>query len=110
VKQVIIINHIHAGQPRPYADSVYKAEILIRVEGQLTNGTVRFQAIKEDTVRSLAHLFVRSFNDNPGPFDPRLEVCEAIGPTPEMRAEAHPKWAPAKESRWRVRIVEPYTD
>jgi len=126
VRHLLEINHLRGGQPRPYADAVYEAEItcfvaesLLDGEGELASGC--YLELSEEVVRDLCRLFVRPFEDPPGDvFAPRLEVCEPVGPTSAMVAHprlcrpADPKyrdvWLPKKQSRWRVRVREPYCD
>lgn len=110
-KEIIEIETLKAGQPRPYADSIYEATINVRVEGMLLNETVFYRKLDKKTVKEIARLFVRAFEDEPGMLQAKLEVCKPIGPSKEMKEIAkNPNWLPGENSRWLVQIVEPYTD
>lgn len=65
IRDYVIIDHVQAGQPRAYADSVYSAYITKRREGVLTNGGKFYIQLKEPDVREMARIFVRPFKDNP---------------------------------------------
>ena len=112
MRDYLIIDHVQAGQARPYADSIYSAYISKRREGVLTNGGKFYVQLKEADVREIARLLVRPFDDNPANvWRPRLEECRSVGPTSEMIEEsADDNWKPDKNTRWFVKIVETYTD
>lgn len=109
-KEIIEIEHIRSGQPRAYADSVYESKIIIRVEGTLLNNGIFYRELNINLVKQLTQMFVRPFKETKGFLEPYLELCEPIGPTKEMIEKAHPKWVPKENSRWRVIVVEPYSD
>ena len=108
--KIIKIETIRSGQPRAYADSFYEANISMKADGALLNGASYYHTMSRDTVLTLTRLFVHDFSDSNEWHVPKLKCCEAIGPTPEMVQESHPKWHPKKESRWHVLIVQPYLD
>lgn len=110
-KLVIEIETVRSGQPRAYADSEDEAIITARREGVLMGNSIFYMELKEETVKTITREFFRPFKDKPEtPFDAKLVMCKAIGPTEEMRAAAHPRWAPGQKSRWRVVVREPYCD
>lgn len=94
----ITVEHIRSGQPRPYADSVYEA--IITIEGGIPSSQkgydLRWRG-QESTIKEIAKMFVRNFADTPTPFQTGLTEIEMIEETDFCR-------------RWRVVIVEPYTD
>lgn len=111
-KEIIEIETLKTGQSKPYADSVYEATINIRIEGELLRGIVFYRTLNEEMVKKITRLFVREFVDEPGTFfGPRLEVCKPIGPSEEMKKIANnSNWLPKEDSRWLVRVVEPFMD
>ena len=110
-KIIIEIDLTQAGQARPYADTIYEAAISARVEKMLTNNSIFYRSLNQETVKQLTRLFVREFEDEPGsPWAATLTTCEPIGPTEEMKRIAHKKWQPGRESRWKVRVTEMFTD
>jgi hypothetical protein len=110
-KLSIEIDILQAGQPRAYADSFYEAYISCRVDGMLMDKAVFYRDLGEDTVKSLARLFVHGFDDVPKDWAaPVLKICAPVGPTPEMKSISHEKWEPKHVSRWHVLIVLAYTD
>lgn len=110
-KEIIEIETLKAGQPRPYADSVYEATISVRVEGMLLNRVVFYRNLDERIVKGITRLFVGNFVDEPNMFDARLEVCKPIGPSEEMKEIAkNPNWLPKENSRWLVKIIVPFDD
>jgi hypothetical protein len=112
VKDHIIIEHVQAGQPRPYADSIYSAYISKRREGVLTDGKVFYVQLTEPAVRELARLLVRRFDDKAlNAWSPTLKECFSVEATEEMKKETgSAAWSPKPGCRWFVKIVEPYTD
>jgi hypothetical protein len=112
MKDYLIIDHVQGGQPRPYADSVYSAYISKRREEMLLNGRNLYIELDEQVVKGLARLCVRDFEDEPKNWaSARLVECKAVGPTDEMKKEiGEGPWTPGTNTRWFVRIVEPYTD
>ena len=126
MRHLIEIRHRRGGQPRPYADAVFEAEITCFVAESLNDANGQqlsgfYRRLSEEVVKDLCRLFVRPFDDPPkDTFSARLEVCEPIGPTREM--EENPSlcrpqapayrdvWAPKHDSRWLVRVREPYCD
>lgn len=105
----VLIEREHGGQVRPYGDSVYSAFISIEWP-ELIGGAVFYQSIERELAEGLARLLVRRWEENPGAFGTRLVTLEPVGPTEMMRQKSHPKWPLRKESRWYVKVIEPYTD
>ena len=106
---IVLIEREHGGQVHPYGDTVHSAFISIR-RPELIGGKSFYQEISRELAEGLARLLVRKWDENPRAFGARLEKLEPVGPTPSMKQEVHPKWLPGKNSRWYVRVVEPYTD
>jgi hypothetical protein len=110
-KEIVEIQTIQTGQPRPHADSIYEAFISIRCEGVLRNEAIFYRSLNEDLVKKITQILFRSYKEKPeNVLDSRLEICKSVGPTPEMIKIAHPKWEPKHTSRWLVRVVVPYCD
>lgn len=86
------VRPISSGQPRPYADSVYEAEI--ELDGHWYTGRPDFG---EEVVAQASKALVRGWTkrkDQPREFhESFLDSIQKIAP-----------------SLWRVRIVEPYVD
>ena len=112
MKKTIEIESLRSGQARPYADSIYEANISIFNVGTLNDGSGFYDSLTKETVIKIAKMFVRNFEDEPqGWFSPKLVRCEPIGPTPEMTERCtHPKWKPGRDTRWNVVVREEYTD
>lgn len=109
---VIGIQHIHGGQPRPYADSIYESVIFLHQPNALTTGAPLTRSITEAEARALARIFVRGWSDDPQFLQPYLEF---IRPEPnpcgleDYGATKRPG-DPVRSCCWRVRVVEPYCD
>lgn len=80
-----------AGQPRPYADSVYDFEIIVQMVSYQT-GLWQPNDINEELVKDRAKVLGRDWGGG-GPFDPELRSMTKIGP-----------------GHWRFVVVQPYTD
>ena len=106
----VIIEREHGGQSRPYADSVYSGFITIERDGELLEGATFYQEISRTLALSLARLLIRDFTESPGAFDTYLDEARPVGPTAAMCQRAHPKWTPKADSRWYIKIVQPYCD
>ena len=95
-KIVVEINTLSAGQPRPYADHEFKADISLEYywtnsKGEDVLGTMK---LTEDNAKELARMFVRNFEDNPQYwYQPFLAKLEEVYP-----------------GVWRALVVERYTD
>jgi hypothetical protein len=101
-KTVIEIEFLEAGQPRPYADSRYRARIRGTRHGVYTNDKVLDLAISEEEARALVRFFVHNYKDEPDWHEPRLTCIKVtkekkMGPT-ELPLE------------WEVTIVQPFLD
>lgn len=105
----VVIEREHSGQLRAYADRVYSAFISIE-RPELIGGAIFYQEISRELAEGLARLLVQNWEEAPGPFGTQLQTLEAIGPTESMCQKAHPEWPPGQNSRWYVKIVEPYCD
>lgn len=109
--KILEVETVRAGQPWPYADSVWEAYISCRVEGLLKDGAALYLELDEAKIRTITKLFVREFPDEPPHvFAPRLTVCEPVGPTEKMKEIAHKKWEPEGKSRWHVIVVQLFAD
>jgi hypothetical protein len=111
-KKIIEIESLQSGQPRPYADSFYEANISIFNVGTLTDGSGFYQSLSKELVLKIAKILVHNFEEVPENWaSPKLVRCEPIGPTKEMIEKCtHPKWQPGPNTRWNVVIKEEYTD
>ncbi|MFA5419616.1 MAG: hypothetical protein WC341_14290 [Bacteroidales bacterium] len=93
-RTLIEIKTIRAGQPRPYADSAYEAEIIFKNWWESTTGEREGSYDPdEETVKKVASLLFRRFVEKPEWHDPRLERISKTGP-----------------GKWSVLVVEPYLD
>ena len=88
-EMTVKVKTIQAGQPRAYADSIYESE--------LTYSDDEYPDFDPDpvVVKDHAKALVRQFNENEkrGWWEGRLDILEKLG-----------------KGKWRVRIIEPYTD
>lgn len=86
---------IQAGQPRPYADSFYEADLVFSNWWKTNTGEMRKGKWRPDeaTVKAIARILVEPFADEPAWHDARLKSL----------AETEP-------GRWRVLVVQPYLD
>ena len=112
-KTIVEIEILQAGQPRPYADSMYEAYVSCRLDGIYTYGRPVYRILTEHEVKQLAKLFVHSvvLPDEAGWWEPQLKLCAAVGPTPDMIAESKDPGRPMpQEVRWHIQIVQQYTD
>lgn len=82
------VTHLQAGQPRPYADSIYEYEI--ELDGDWYGKRPDFG---EAVVKQAAQGLTRGWSNNPGWADRKLDRFEKLEP-----------------HRWFVRIIEPYPD
>lgn len=99
---IIKIKHISAGQPRPYADSVHTSEISAERHGVYTDNRVLPCYLDKEDVKVLTQMFVRDFQENPGPFAPYLKYIGMANKPAE-----HDK---TKCDKWKVSVCEPFTD
>jgi len=91
----IEIKDIRCGQPRPYADSIYEAELTFENWWDAMDGEKQGAwDPPEEFVKRVAQLLVHPFEDPPRhPLDSRLRSIVKLG-----------------RGRWRVEIVEPFCD
>jgi len=101
-KVIIEIDCLEAGQPRPYADSRYRATIEAYKHGVYTNDKVIDCSISEETAKFLASIFVRSFHDDPEWHQARLESLKVLKSKTIMKKEL--------PFKWEVLIVQPFLD
>ena len=87
-KQIIEIEVIRAGQPRPYADSFFESILTFKAEDENAKWTP-----DEKTVREIAKILVHNFEDKPNWHDPELKEIQKIA-----------------ENKWRVLIFSPFLD
>lgn len=99
-KTIITIEHLKAGQPRPYADSSHEARITAERHGVYTNDRVIPCYLDEMAAKKLARMFVHGFVDNPEWHQSRLKYL-----LPVM-----PKVISGKPQSgvWKVSITQPY--
>jgi hypothetical protein len=90
----IEVKTLHAGQPRPYADSRYEAELTFTNYWDSTTGERQGEYDPDESVvRDLTRIFVHNFYDKPEWFNPYLKKTEKLG-----------------LGHWRVEVIEPYCD
>jgi hypothetical protein len=88
------VEHITSGQPRPYADSIYEAELrFTNWWRSLTGPRKGTWEPKESDVRELARILVHPFEDQPTFGSAHLKSLTREAP-----------------QTWRVLIVDPYLD
>jgi hypothetical protein len=83
----ISVKHLSAGQPRPYADSVYEAII------QITDAAGTPAKWNREVVLPVARCLVHDWSDKPEFLEPRLAQCENTAP-----------------GTWHIKVVQPYAD
>lgn len=110
MKTIITIEHIASGQPRAYADSRYEAVITFYSAESLIGGAGHFFHYPKERALQFFRENVHEYKDDPAWHEPKLVMCEAIGPTPEMDAMVHPKWPNKANCRWRIAVMQPYLD
>lgn len=109
--RIIEIKTLRYGQPRPFADSFYEVEITSYEDGMLIGAKGFYHNLSREQVLKIFKTFVHDFEDEPKCWaDSWLKACEGIGPTEAMKAKCHEKWEPKQNSRWRVCVVQPFTD
>jgi len=101
-KTVITIEHLATGQPWPYADSKYRAQIKAERHGIYTNGRVIPYYLTENETKQLARKFVHSWSDTPKWHQSRLEMIRPVGGK-EIGGEL-------KSGEWEVLIIQPFLD
>lgn len=88
----IDIQTISAGQPRPYADSIYEAKIKFSFTDNTKLQYDPRQSVVEEVVRLFVHVFP-GLEEDMGWWDPRLEFLNKTG-----------------KGEWHVKIRVPYDD
>lgn len=87
-KFTVTITHLQRGQPRPYADSIYEADIETS------------EPIGDFVAKKIARALVREFDDEPKDWaSAKLDVFRPSEP------DRH-----GFSKKWRVRVTEAYTD
>ena len=99
-KTIITIEHLKAGQPGPYADSVYEAKITAERHGVFTDDRVIPHYLTEVEAKKLTRMFVHGFVDDPEWHQPRLG---RLVPVEILILGGKPK-----SVQWKVSIVQPY--
>lgn len=90
----IDVERLSAGQPRPYADSVYECELRFTNWWTSTTGPRKGNwEPDEQLVREAVRLFVHPFKDEPTWADDKLKTLEKTGP-----------------ATWRAVVISPYLD
>lgn len=98
----ITVEHLQRGQPRPYADHEYRAEITVE-------GSHPWNRLREDAMRELVRIVVHSFTDDEpdgtmaGHFRPRLTELRCL----TMEQEDN---LGARREVWLAEVREPYCD
>jgi hypothetical protein len=97
----IKISILSAGQPRPYADSIYKARIEYTYKPPLLNDPpVAPMSLSLDQVRQLTKLFIRNYEH---------EHNNANASFP-YGLDSYAVFKEINKGIWEVTIVEPFTD
>jgi hypothetical protein len=84
----IKIETLHAGQPRPYADSVYEFILEYKLDGENFD-------LNEGVIKKYAKALCRDFNESEeaGWWEGKLRTFEKIS-----------------IGKWHIVVIEPYTD
>jgi hypothetical protein len=96
----ITVEFLHAGQPRPYADSVYEALILIEGGTPSTEQGMHLPMGHKrpmEQVKELVRCLVHEFSDEGHALDARLDTLEVVEETDTYRV-------------WRAVVTDPYKD
>ena len=103
---VVSVELIHAGQPRPYADSVYEALIFCHQPNSKTTNAPHVRTIDIEEAKAIARIFVHGFDDTPADWaSPKLEFIR-----PEPNPCGLEEYAShERHSCWRVRITLAFT-
>lgn len=107
---VVSIQTISAGQPRPYADSVYEAVIFCHQPNSLTTNAPNTRVINIEQAKAIARIFVHHWDDTPENWaSSRLSFIR-----PEPNPCGLEEWQGHSDiglhSCWRVQVVSPFTD
>lgn len=99
--RVIALNWLRCGQPRPYADAVYEAELTFTGKNTSTKPE-KFVSVlgchpTADWVRKIAHLLVHEYSDSNTGMSPYLSHC-----TEKEKGDGYSKWLAC--------VVVPFTD
>jgi hypothetical protein len=100
-KTVITIEHLEAGQRRPYADTKHRAIIRAERHGVLTDGKIIPAYLDEDEIKQLTNIFVRKFIENGEWYESRLEIIQPKNPKNIASKQ--------KSEEWEVLVVTEYT-
>ncbi len=100
--RAVLVRWIRSGQSRPYADSVYEAELTFTGKNISTRpDTITIVCgchPTEKDVKALAFVLVSPFQEiGTDPWTARLTVCKCVEKSPGL-------------SRWLIQVVQPYTD
>lgn len=99
-QKIVTIDVISRGQPRRYADHETRAEISVSYNGKPW-------AVSRSAAKEIARHMVHHFEDKLDPTNwaaSKLKTLEPVGDV-EKRADLEERAA-----KWRVLIVEPFTD
>lgn len=96
-KERITVTCLAAGQPRPYADSIYRYIMLIEWQGMAgyKNPDASFEPrdLVDAVARRIANGVTRGWKENPQWHEARLRKFNKVAP-----------------GTWEIEIVEPYLD
>jgi hypothetical protein len=102
--QIVLVKWISCGQPRPYADSIYEAELIFTGKNSSTRPSATPPFVcgchpLEKDVLALARVLVHEWNDGSSKhgLSPYLDFCRKVEEVPGV-------------GRWRVRVVVPFCD
>lgn len=99
--RIVLVKHLRAGQPRPYADAVYESEITFTGKNLSTRPEHSTHVLGchpyESVVKGMAYHLVHEFTENGHCMQSYLKSLECVEKKPGM-------------SRWRVVIICPFTD
>jgi hypothetical protein len=93
MKRFIEVDLKQAGQPRPYADSIYEGYLTFSVpEGQMYASK---WPKDPEQVKPFAQLLIEPWYDEPQWYQSRLKTLERV---------------PGETNRWHVIVIRPYLD
>ncbi len=101
-RTIITIEHLAAGQPRPYADSRYHARITAERHGSYANDRVIPCYMDESEIKALTRFFVCEFYDKPEWHQSKLVHATPVNSKIILGT--------IKSGEWEVLVVGPYLD
>ena len=107
---VVSIQSISAGQPRPYADSIYEALIFCHQPNSLTTNAPNLRVIDIEQAKAIARIFVHHWDDTPANWASANLGFIRTEPNPCGMEEWKVHTDKGLHSCWRVQVILPFTD